>query len=117
VFYDAIAYKTTLNEHQQILHDTPDQKLVRQAFMGFCASIISDTISNLSLSIFAENPQIVQDQAYAELLQSQEASLTASQQYAQRLAAEELQVRLDGELARMLLDQDENGTDTHDIYR
>ena len=34
------------NQQNLPLPDTLGQKLVRQAFIGFCASVVSDTISN-----------------------------------------------------------------------
>ena len=66
--------------------------------------------------------EIARDQAYAQLLQSedatQDAAVTLSRQYAQRLAAAETKIRLDSEFARGLqeiLDEDDSGAN-HDGY-
>ena len=65
--------------------------------------------------------EIARDQAYAQLLQSEDATLDASvilsRQYAQRLAAAEMKIRLDSEFARGLQAiLDEDGSANHDGY-
>ena len=48
IFRNVILMNHYCNSNQQNLPlpDTLGQKLVRQAFIGFCASVVSDTISN-----------------------------------------------------------------------
>jgi len=70
--------------------------------------IESPSDDDISLSWTTADAQIAHDQAFAELLQSQEASLAVSRQYAQRLAAAEQKIRIDSEFARKLQDRDYN---------
>jgi hypothetical protein len=72
---------------------------------------------DIALNLIATDAQIARDQAYAELLQSQEASLAVSRQYAQRLAAAEQKGRLDCEFARKLQERDEDDTNICDADR
>jgi hypothetical protein len=65
----------------------------------------SPSDEDIALGLFAVDAQIARDQAYAELLQSQESSFAISRQYAQRLAASER--RLQDEEANSLDDWDD----------
>lgn len=65
--------------------------------------------------------EIARDQAYAQMLQdehaSQDATVTLSRQYAQRLAAAETKIRMDSEFAaklQVMIDDDHNAN--HDAY-
>jgi len=75
---------------------------------------------DIALNIFGAETQLARDQAYATLLQSQDASLAVSRQYAQKLAAAEQKIRLDGEFAKMLqelIDRGEIGPEDRDADR
>jgi hypothetical protein len=67
----------------------------------------SPSDEDIALGLFAVDAQIARDQAYAELLQSQESSFAISRQYAQRLAASE----------RRLQDEEANNSDDWDDER
>jgi len=67
----------------------------------------SPSDEDIVLGLFAVDAQIARDQAYAELLQSQESSFAISRQYAQRLAASE----------RRLQDEEANSSDDWDDER
>lgn len=68
--------------------------------------------TDLAFGISAVDAQIARDQAYAKLLESQDASLTVSRQYAQKIAAAEQKSRLDTEFARKLQDIIDRGEDS-----
>jgi hypothetical protein len=66
---------------------------------------------DITLGLTAADEQIARDQAFAELLQSQEASLAVSRQYAQKLAAAEQKLRIDSEFARKLQNRTDDAAD------
>ncbi|KZP08734.1 hypothetical protein FIBSPDRAFT_802690 [Athelia psychrophila] len=74
------------------------------------APLVSD--EEIALQLYTLENQLALDQVYAELLHSQDASFAISMQEAQRLAAAEQKVRIDGEFARKLqANLDEDGSD------
>ena len=70
------------------------------------------TDQEIALQLSASENHFALDRAYAELLQSEDASFAISMQEAQRLAAAEQKARIDNEFAKRLqatLDADEAG--------
>lgn len=91
---------------------------VAESRSPLAASLPDEPLSDIhvALSIFALDNQIARDQAYAELLRSQDASLAVNRQYAQRLAAAEQKTRIDGEFAKKLQDMLDLGESEHEIH-
>ncbi|KIM87743.1 hypothetical protein PILCRDRAFT_259554 [Piloderma croceum F 1598] len=70
---------------------------------------------DITLGLAAADEQIARDQAFVELLQSQETSLAVSRQYAQKLAATEQKLRIDSEFARRLQDRTDDAADADSV--
>lgn len=87
---------------------------------GHIARSDSLSDSDVAFDFFAADTRIARDQAYAKLLENQDASLAVSRQYVQKLAATEQKIRLDAEFATKLqemIDRGENGPEDRDADR
>lgn len=67
--------------------------------------------ASFALMLFAHEAQIAQDLAYAECLQHEDVTTSASRQFAQKLAANERKIAIDADFAAKLQGLIDNGQD------